>query len=81
MVNLWIIFQLYALSILIGTVSGLPGGIGSREISFAFLLVTYAMVTKDQAGIIALLVIATDLMIESCMAIVGGIWYLVRNPR
>lgn len=73
-ISIWLIFQMYAVSMLIGWLSGLPGGIGTREFSFSFLLITYASVTKDLAGIVALLVIITDLIIESLLALVGWVW-------
>ena len=73
-ISLWIIIQTYAIAVLIGNVSGLPGGIGTREISFSFLLVTYASLPKEAAGIIALMVIFTDLVIESLLALVGWLF-------
>ena len=68
---LWLVFQMYGLSMVIGNISGLPGGIGSREFSYAFLLLTYGGLGKETAGVAALLVVFTDLMVESVLALIG----------
>ena len=73
--SMWMLFQLYAISLIIGNLSGLPGGIGSRELTFSFLLLHYAMLSKETAGILALLVVATDLITEGLLALTGIIWY------
>jgi len=78
-VSIWLIFQMYAVSMLVGWLSGLPGGIGTREISFSFLLVNYASISLEIAGIVAILVIVTDLIIESLLALIGWGWMKVKR--
>lgn len=73
-----IITLTYAISQLIGNASGLPGGLGSRELIFAFLLVNYG-IPKELAGIFAIVVIFATLLIESITAIVG--YYLLIKQK
>lgn len=72
-ISYFLVFQMYALSMIIGWLSGLPGGIGTREFVYSFLLITYANIPKEIAGIASILVIFTDLLVESSIALVGYI--------
>lgn len=71
-ISFLIITLTYAISQLIGNASGLPGGLGSRELIFAFLLSSYG-IPKGLAGIFAIVVIFATLLIESITAVMGYI--------
>ena len=78
-VPMWLMFMIFAVSSLIGNLSGLPGGIGTREASFGFLLITYAFIAKEPAGIIVLLSLLADVLVEGILAASGWTINLIRD--
>ena len=78
-VPMWLMFMIFAVSSLIGNLSGLPGGIGTREASFGFLLITYAFIAKEPAGIIVLLSLLADVLVEGILAAIGWTINLIRD--
>ena len=77
-IPMWLMFMIFAVSSLVGNLSGLPGGIGTREASFGFLLITYALVAKEPAGIIVVLSLLADLLVESVLGSVGWTMHVTR---
>lgn len=63
-----------ATSIIVGIVSGLPGGFGARELSTAFLLTQFG-VSVEIAGLFAVTAIAFSLVVESVFALLGYLVY------
>lgn len=53
-VNILTIAYFFSMSSLLGAISGVPGGLGVREVSFAYLLITFANVSKELAALGAL---------------------------
>lgn len=66
----WVLVAvIWNLAIIVGQVSALPGGFGAREAGYTGLLVAYASLSKELAGIAAVLVTVVDLIVESFLAI------------
>lgn len=80
-ISLWLLFQIFTISMIVGSLSGLPGGLGTREVSFSFLLITYAALSKDISIVLVLLAAFTDLIVESIMAVIGGVWYWAAQKK
>ena len=63
--------SVFAISVVIGFISSLPGGLGSREASFTFLLVGALGVSKSAAGSLAILIILAHYLLLSITAVVA----------
>ena len=53
-ISYFLLLQLTAVSIIIGLISGLPGGAGAQEISLTLFLITYVNINKELAGMYSL---------------------------
>jgi uncharacterized membrane protein YbhN (UPF0104 family) len=74
-ISLLMIIQAYSLAMLVGIVSGLPGGLGSKEFTLTFLLINFAYLNKDIAGIYTLFITFSLILGESLFASISYLIY------
>ncbi|MBU0898223.1 MAG: flippase-like domain-containing protein [Nanoarchaeota archaeon] len=73
--DMFLLFQIFTVSNLMGTISGTPGGIGSTQIVFTFMMVTFMGVSSSLAGAVAIISVIGIYIIYTILTLIGFLLY------
>ncbi|MFH1445140.1 MAG: lysylphosphatidylglycerol synthase transmembrane domain-containing protein [Nanoarchaeota archaeon] len=73
--SLLLLLQIFTIANLIGAISGTPGGVGSTQIIFTFLLVTFLSLTQTNAAALTLIVMIGGYIIYTVLTLISYAFY------